>query len=183
MRLNLPRWLRLATSVAVLLALGGASTAALAAREPAAPLRADPVVVESPVRLAGAFAAAPRRLVTDSVKRYERAQAGEEIEVSLTAYCLRGLTRRDNPVRPGIVAADPRVFPLGSHVEVYVGKRHLGRFLVDDTGGVIKGPKIDVWTPECRDARRFGRRKGKAILVAADAEAAPTPDLTQLLPR
>jgi 3D (Asp-Asp-Asp) domain-containing protein len=183
MTLDLSRWIRLATRVALLLALGGATTVALAAREPARPLVAEPVVVVAPIRVVGSVVTAPRRAATDSVRRPERALTGDEVEVSLTAYCLRGLTRRDNPVRPGIVAADPRVFPLGSYVEVYVGKRHLGRFLVDDTGGVIKGNKLDVWTPECREARRFGRRKGKAILVPADAEEVPVPDVTTLLPR
>lgn len=177
------RWLRPAAGAALLLVLGGGTTAALAARAPAAPLRAVPMVVYAPIRLDGSVVRAPRRTQPDSVPRYERALTGDEIEVSLTAYCLRGLTRRDNPVRPGIVAADPRIFPLGSHVEVYVGERHLGRFLVDDTGGAIKGRKLDVWTPECREARRFGRRKGKAILVPADAEAVPVPDVTLLLPR
>lgn len=180
---------RMVVRAAGLLGLGAVSAAALVTREPREPLRVAPVVVTSPIRLAGSIVKAPRRTVfaeptaKAAAKRVVRALTGEEIEVSLTAYCLRGLTRRDNPVRPGIVAADPKVFPLGSRVEVYVGTRYIGRFLVDDTGGAIKGRKLDVWTPECREARRFGRRKGKAVLVARDAEPAPTPDVTRLLPR
>ena len=177
------RWTRVALSALGTAGLLGISAAALVTREPAGPLHLDPVVVTTPLRLAGTGVNAPKRtVVAATAKRAMRALTGDEVEVSLTAYCLRGLTRRDNPVRPGIVAADPRVFPLGSRVEVWVGSRYLGRFLVDDTGGVIKGNKLDVWTPECREARRFGRRKGKAILVARDAEPAPTPDVTRLLP-
>ena len=174
-------WLRRAASAGVLLGLGVVSAAALVTREPSGPLHLNPVVVTAPIRLAGSIVKAPKRTVY--TRNAVRALTGSEVEVSVTAYCLRGLTRRDNPVRPGIIAADPRVFPLGSRVEVYVGTRYLGRFLVDDTGGAIKGNKIDVWTPECREARRFGRRKGKAMLVSRDAEPAPTPDVQRLLPR
>ena len=41
----------------------------------------------------------------------------------------------------------------------------MGRFLIDDTGLKIKGNKIDIWMPTCREARIFGRRKGTAVLV------------------
>ena len=96
----------------------------------------------------------------------KRAKPGEPLSVTLTAYCLRGRTRRGRDVRPGIIAADPRIFPLARHVELFSGGRYLGKFLVDDTGGHIRGQRIDIWTPDCADARRFGRRSGIATLVA-----------------
>ena len=102
--------------------------------------------------------------------RFARAQAGEEIAVSLTQYCLKGTTRRGRFVRPGIVAADPRIFPLARYVEVFMGKKYLGRFLVDDTGGNVIGATLDIWTPSCRQARRFGRHHGRAVLVAREEE-------------
>src|SRR5688572_31437613 len=102
--------------------------------------------------------------------RFARAQAGEEIPVSLTQYCLRGTTRRGRFVRPGIVAADPRIFPLARYVEVFMDKKYLGRFLVDDTGGNVIGATLDIWTPSCRQATRFGRQHGKAVLVAREEE-------------
>ncbi len=102
--------------------------------------------------------------------RFARAQAGEEIPVSLTQYCLKGTTRRGRFVRPGIVAADPRIFPLARYVEVFMGKRYIGRFLVDDTGGNVIGATLDIWTPSCRQARRFGRQHGRAVLVAREVE-------------
>jgi 3D (Asp-Asp-Asp) domain-containing protein len=100
---------------------------------------------------------------------FARARPGEPLSVTLTAYCLRGTTRGGRPVRTGIIAADPRVFPLARHVELYAAGRYLGRFLVDDTGLRIKGQRIDIWTPDCDDARRFGMRTGVATLVASDA--------------
>ncbi len=96
-----------------------------------------------------------------------RARPGEPVAVRLSAYCLRGLTRRGREVRPGIVAADPSIFPLARHVEISVDGRYLGTFLVDDTGKKIRGTRIDIWTPDCTDARRFGMRDGVAVLVAA----------------
>jgi 3D (Asp-Asp-Asp) domain-containing protein len=95
-----------------------------------------------------------------------RPRPGEPAVVRLSAYCLRGTTRRGAPVRTGIIAADPRVFPLGRHVELYAAGRYLGRYLVDDTGRHIKGDRIDIWTPDCDDARSFGLREGVAALVA-----------------
>jgi hypothetical protein len=36
---------------------------------------------------------------------------------------------------------------------------------VDDTGGKIRGQRIDIWTPDCGDAIKFGARRGVATLV------------------
>ncbi len=96
---------------------------------------------------------------------FARAPVGKALPVSLTQYCLQGTTRRDHYVRLGIVASDPRIFPLARYVEVFLGKHYLGRFLVDDTGGKVKGNTLDIWTPSCSEARRFGRQRGTAMLV------------------
>ncbi|HEY5062905.1 MAG TPA: 3D domain-containing protein [Gemmatimonadaceae bacterium] len=92
---------------------------------------------------------------------------GEPVPVGVTMYCLQGTTRRGRYVRGGIVAADPRFFPLSKFIELYVGRSYLGRFLVDDTGKKIRGARIDIWTDNCRDARRFGIARGTAVLVDA----------------
>jgi 3D (Asp-Asp-Asp) domain-containing protein len=67
-----------------------------------------------------------------------------------TAYCLRGRTASGSGVRRGIVAADPRVLPLGSRIS--------GSYTVADTGGAIRGRILDIWVPSCAEANRFGRR-------------------------
>ena len=87
------------------------------------------------------------------------------IPVQMTMYCLQGITRRGLPVRHGIIATDPRLIPLGTVVDVYIGLRYAGRFLADDTGRLIKGQIIDIWTPDCREAVRFGRRRGAVVIV------------------
>ena len=96
------------------------------------------------------------------------ARFGDPLPVGITMYCLQGKTRRDHYVRPGIVAADPRYFPLAQHIELYVGRKLLGRFLIDDTGEKIRGARIDVWTSDCAEARRFGIRRGTAVRVHSE---------------
>ncbi len=76
---------------------------------------------------------------------------------SATAYCLRGKTAMGHGVRRGIIAADPRVLRLGSEVTIANGA-YAGTYLVSDTGGKIKGKRVDIWMPNCSEARKFGRR-------------------------
>jgi 3D (Asp-Asp-Asp) domain-containing protein len=134
------------------------------------PLQYLPVVVQAPIRLDGALVLGASR--DWHVSREAPLRLGVPVPVALTAYCLKGLTRRDHYVREGIIASDPKVFPLGHYLEVYVGKTYYGRFLIDDTGGVIKGSRLDIWTPTCREARLFGRVKGTAVLVPKPRDAA-----------
>lgn len=108
-------------------------------------------------------------IIPDPLK-FARAQPGEEVPISITQYCLKGTTRRGRFVRPGIVAADPRIFPLARYVEVFMGKKYLGRFLVDDTGSNVIGATLDIWTPSCHQAAQFGRHYGRAVLVAKEEE-------------
>lgn len=141
-----------------------ATALAACAESDAAPIVMPPVLVQSPLRLQGAIVqGASKRwyLAAYSPPRY-----GDPVPVEITAYCLtRTQTRRGRYVRAGIVATDPKLFPLSRYLELYVGKRYMGRFLIDDTGLKIKGNKIDIWMPTCREARIFGRRKGTAVLV------------------
>lgn len=83
---------------------------------------------------------------------------GEPMTFQATAYALKGRTRIGTQVRRGVVAADPRVLPLGSVVQIKSGK-YTGVYKVEDTGKVIKGNIVDVWVPDNREARQFGRRK------------------------
>jgi 3D (Asp-Asp-Asp) domain-containing protein len=80
------------------------------------------------------------------------------ISYSATAYALRGRTATGSGVRRGIIAADPRHLPLGTRVQINAGAWS-GTYLVADTGGAIRGRKIDVWVPNNGEARKFGRRK------------------------
>ena len=109
--------------------------------------------------------------------KFARAQDGITISVSLTQYCVQGETRRGRQTRHGIVAADPRIFPLARYIEVFLGQEYLGRYLVDDTGGNVLGATLDIWNPDCKEAARFGRHWGSAVLVAREVEQVPNDTL------
>lgn len=156
-----------ATMLALVLSVGVAATVlrlrGVPVDVPDTPTLFVPTVVYADTRLEGALvrgAASDWALHRDTPLRY-----GDPVPVKLTAYCLKGLTRRDRYVRQGIVASDPKMFPLARYLEIYVGRKYFGRFLIDDTGGKIKGNRLDIWTPTCAEARRFGIQRGTAVLV------------------
>jgi len=91
------------------------------------------------------------------VGRAAGSAAAKKGSFTATAYCLKGRTAMGHGVRRGIIAADPRVLRLGSRVNLGAGA-YSGQYLVSDTGGKIKGRKIDIWVASCSEARRFGRR-------------------------
>ena len=82
-----------------------------------------------------------------------------------TAYSLRGRTASGRYVSKGIIAADPRVLPLGSRVRIEAGS-YSGEYLVADTGGLVRGKRIDIWTPSTREALRFGKRTVKLTVLS-----------------
>ena len=84
---------------------------------------------------------------------------------SATAYCLKGRTASGSGVRRGIVAADTRILPLGTRISMNAGS-YSGNYLVADTGGAVKGRKLDIWVPSCSEAVRFGRRSVTVAVVS-----------------
>ncbi|HYY55710.1 MAG TPA: 3D domain-containing protein [Pyrinomonadaceae bacterium] len=82
-----------------------------------------------------------------------------------TAYSLPGRTASGMRVAKGIIAADPRVLPLGTRVRLDAGP-YSGEYVVADTGSAVRGRKIDVWVPTYREACRFGRRTIKLSILS-----------------
>ena len=82
-----------------------------------------------------------------------------------TAYSLRGRTASGRLVAKGLIAADPRHLPLGSRVRLDAGN-YSGEYLVADTGTLVRGKRIDIWTPSSREAMRFGRRTVKLTVLS-----------------
>lgn len=76
-----------------------------------------------------------------------------------TAYALRGRTASGHKAGPGIVAADPRHLPLGSQISVVFLSGRRASYTVRDTGGQIKGKRIDIWMQSNKEAQRFGRQR------------------------
>jgi 3D (Asp-Asp-Asp) domain-containing protein len=68
-----------------------------------------------------------------------------------------GRTACGTKAKHGTIAADPRLFPFGTHL--YVPGYGVGT--VEDVGGAIKGRHIDVWFPTHAAARRWGVRRLK----------------------
>lgn len=106
-----------------------------------------------------------------SVKTEEKAvesntnqqEATKELTVTATAYSANdggisgvtatGIDLNKNP-NAKVIAVDPNVIPLGS--KVYV--EGYGEATAADTGGAIKGNKIDVFVPNKSDAHNWGVR-------------------------
>jgi len=81
-----------------------------------------------------------------------------------TAYSLRGRTASGRAVARGVIAADPRFLPIGTRVRVDAGQWS-GEYIVADTGGSVRGRRIDIWTPTAHEAMRFGRRLVKLTVL------------------
>jgi len=95
---------------------------------------------------------------------------GKEMYVSATAYTAycngcsgvtaTGINLRANP-NLKVIAVDPRVIPLGTKVWV----EGYGYAVAGDTGGAIKGNRIDVFVASKEEAYRFGRRQVKIRIL------------------
>jgi 3D (Asp-Asp-Asp) domain-containing protein len=90
---------------------------------------------------------APATLATD-------VPGGRSITVSATGYSLPGRTATGLPVGWGVVAVDPSVIPLGTHMTI----PGYGDAVAADTGGAIIGSTIDLWFPSVAQANAWGRR-------------------------
>jgi len=82
------------------------------------------------------------------------APSGRTLTVTATGYALPGRTATGLPVGWGVVAVDPSVIPLGSHMTV----PGYGEAVAADTGGAIIGATIDLWFPTVAQADAWGRR-------------------------
>ena len=57
-----------------------------------------------------------------------------------------------------MVAADPRVLPIGSLLRIDAPKAYAGTYTVMDTGGAVAGRRLDIFMPDCARAKRFGKQ-------------------------
>ena len=78
-----------------------------------------------------------------------------------------GLTASGTKARVGAVAVDPRVIPLGTrlYVESLDSTKDYGFCVAEDTGGAIKGNKIDLFFNTAGEVKQFGRRKVKVYIL------------------
>ena len=85
--------------------------------------------------------------------------ATQRLEFEATAYSVTGTTAAGMQSRPGMVAADPAVIPLGSRIRVDGAGAYSGVYTVADTGPAVNGREIDIFIPDGSAAKRFGRRR------------------------
>jgi len=88
------------------------------------------------------------------------------LQFTATAYCLAGKTASGTQTRPGIVAADHRVLPLGSVIHIDTpAQPYSGTYTVTDGGAAVKGHRIDLFIPDCHRAKTFGKRRVSVRLI------------------
>lgn len=78
-----------------------------------------------------------------------------------SAYETSGYTARGSYLRRGLVAVDPNVIPLGTRLYI----PGYGHALADDTGGAIRGNRIDLAFDSYEEAIQFGRREVTVYIV------------------
>lgn len=105
----------------------------------------------------------------DAFAWVEKNQPETILTVTVTAYCScpiccgksDGITSSGTQAKEKhTIAVDPHVIPIGS--EVYL--EGLGIFTAEDTGGAIKGNRIDIYMEDHNQALLFGVQETKAYL-------------------
>lgn len=79
-----------------------------------------------------------------------------------------GITATGMRARRGVVAVDPRVIPLGTRLYIESMQRGVpdyGIALAGDTGGAIKGNKIDLFFNTSREVDNWGVRNVKVYIL------------------
>lgn len=94
------------------------------------------------------------------------------LDVVATAYSSElisnKLTATGAVARVGLIAVDPKVIPLGTRLYITSadGKSWVyGYAVAADTGGAIKGNKIDLFFNTERECWRFGRQRAKVYIL------------------
>lgn len=78
-----------------------------------------------------------------------------------------GITASGMRAQYGVVAVDPSVIPLGTklYIEAVDGSWTYGYAVAGDTGGAIKGNRIDLFFNSNAEAMSFGRRQAKVYVL------------------
>ncbi|TCI43453.1 LysM peptidoglycan-binding domain-containing protein [Exiguobacterium sp. SH3S2] len=125
--------------------------------------KAASVANSAPTAKPKASTSAPVTKQSTSTTQTQAPASGKTMTVEATAYTpycagcsgitATGIDVRSNPNQK-VIAVDPSVIPLGSKVWV----EGYGEAIAGDTGGAIKGNKIDLLMPTQQQALNFGRK-------------------------
>jgi 3D (Asp-Asp-Asp) domain-containing protein len=103
----------------------------------------------------------------------EEAGAKQVLDITATAYApgphdndqWGNKTRMGTQIRPGVIAVDPKIIPLGSQVMIKYPDGTKEYAVAEDTGGAIKGHRIDVAKWTVKEASRFGIKPVKLYVL------------------
>jgi 3D (Asp-Asp-Asp) domain-containing protein len=73
----------------------------------------------------------------------------------VSCHTGEGVTASGRVSSREIVSVDPRVVPLGTRLVI----DKVGTRVAADTGGAIRGRRLDIWEPTVAACTRFGRRQ------------------------
>lgn len=94
-----------------------------------------------------------------------------EIDVLATAYTNSSKwgnrTYSSRPTRPGIIAVDPAVIPLGTklYVEGQNGANDYGYAIAADIGKGVNGNEVDLWMSDYNVCMNWGVKKCKVYIL------------------
>jgi len=107
------------------------------------------------------------------------AEFKQKLNITATAYApgphdndqWGNKTYLGTQIRPGIIAVDPKVIPLGSRVYIEYPDGHGEYAIAEDTGGAIKGNRIDVAKWTVKEAEDFGIQNVKVYVLSTPKNA------------
>lgn len=109
------------------------------------------------------------KIIKESESRIKELEKVKIISMEATAYTddiasqgkWVGQTATGMKPQVGVVAVDPKIIPLGTklYVEGY------GEAIAGDTGGAIKGKRIDLFMATRGQAMKYGRRNVKVRIL------------------
>jgi 3D (Asp-Asp-Asp) domain-containing protein len=99
----------------------------------------------------GTTRAAPSRASTSTAAARGALLGSFEV----TCHTGKGVTASGRPSSRETVSVDPKVVPLGRRLVI----EGVGPRVAADTGGTIKGRRLDIWEPSAAACTRFGRRQ------------------------
>jgi 3D (Asp-Asp-Asp) domain-containing protein len=149
---------QLSESVSIPSAVAAPAPSTVAVVKPTEEVKSAPLVSPINIEPAVKVPGDDSRVQDEQNTRKHKFSPGKIVKMEATAYCLNNVTASGVRSKYGIVAADPELLPIGSIVRLYA-EEYSGLYSVLDTGGKIKGRKIDIYLTDYKKATQFGRRK------------------------
>ena len=116
-------------------------------------------------------------VIIGMIAAHQNTGATYKNEYRATAYCAcskccgqwaDGITASGTVAKANkTIAVDKSVIPLGSTVLIYEGHKLLGIYIAEDTGGGIKGNRIDIYFKSHQKALEFGIKDIRIEIVDA----------------